>query len=81
MYFSFINDTFPNCSSFKARDLCTPETGVSFRIRENRPPGTFYQFRMLPVQFLCPNISVKYKLLEGECQPQGAIPLPCRTQA
>ncbi|XP_032761712.1 proto-oncogene tyrosine-protein kinase receptor Ret [Rattus rattus] len=69
VYFSFINDTFPNCSSFKARDLCTPETGVSFRIRENRPPGTFYQFRMLPVQFLCPNISVKYRLLEGDGLP------------
>lgn len=77
VYFSFINDTFPNCSSFKAQDLCIPETAVSFRVRENRPPGTFYHFHMLPVQFLCPNISVKYSLLGGEFQPQGAIPLSC----
>lgn len=67
VYFSFINTSFPACSSLKPRELCFPETGVSFRIRENRPPGTFHQFRLLPVQFLCPNISVSYRLLEGEC--------------
>lgn len=79
VYFSFINDTFPACSSLKPQDLCIPETGLSFRIRENRPPGTFYRFQLLPVQYLCKNISVTYRLLEGECQPQGAIPLSCWT--
>ncbi|PNI15143.1 RET isoform 6, partial [Pan troglodytes] len=62
------------CSSLKPRELCFPETRPSFRIRENRPPGTFHQFRLLPVQFLCPNISVAYRLLEGECRPCGAAP-------
>ncbi|KAL1789765.1 proto-oncoprotein tyrosine-protein kinase receptor Ret [Sigmodon hispidus] len=69
VYFSFINDSFPACSSLKSQDLCIPETGLSFRIRENRPPGTFYQFHLLPVQYLCPNISVTYRLLEGENLP------------
>ncbi|NP_001393700.1 proto-oncogene tyrosine-protein kinase receptor Ret isoform n precursor [Homo sapiens] len=65
VYFSFFNTSFPACSSLKPRELCFPETRPSFRIRENRPPGTFHQFRLLPVQFLCPNISVAYRLLEG----------------
>ncbi|CAO2606333.1 Proto-oncogene tyrosine-protein kinase receptor Ret [Lemmus lemmus] len=69
VYFSFMNDSFPACSSLKPQDLCIPETGLSFRIRENRPPGTFYRFQLLPVQFLCPNISVAYRLLEGESLP------------
>lgn len=74
MYFSFFNTSFPACTSLKPRELCFPETRPSFRIRENRPPGTFHQFRLLPVQFLCPNISVAYRLLEGECRPCGATP-------
>ncbi|XP_048959296.1 proto-oncogene tyrosine-protein kinase receptor Ret isoform X2 [Canis lupus dingo] len=74
VYFSFINTSFPACGSLKPRELCFPETGVSFRIRENRPPGTFHQFRLLPMQFLCPNISVSYKLLEGENLPFRCAP-------
>lgn len=77
VYFSFVNTSFPACGSLKPRELCFPETGVSFRIRENRPPGTFHQFRLLPVQFLCPNISVAYRLLEGECRPCRAILSAC----
>ncbi|XP_024900093.1 proto-oncogene tyrosine-protein kinase receptor Ret isoform X5 [Pteropus alecto] len=69
VYFSFINTSFPVCDSLKPRELCFPETGLSFRIRENRPTGTFHQFRLLPVQFLCPNISVAYRLLGGESLP------------
>lgn len=79
VYFSFINDSFPACNSLRSQDLCIPETGLSFRIRENRPPGTFYQFNLLPVKFLCPDIRVEYKLLEGEFQPLGTIPLSCCT--
>ncbi|KAG8523115.1 Proto-oncogene tyrosine-protein kinase receptor Ret [Galemys pyrenaicus] len=75
VYFSFINTSFPACGSLKPKDLCFPEKDPSFRIRENRPPGTFHQFRLLPVQFLCPNISVAYKLLGGEspfrCNPDS----------
>ncbi|XP_069882583.1 proto-oncogene tyrosine-protein kinase receptor Ret-like [Dipodomys merriami] len=69
VYFSFINASFPPCSSLTAQELCFPETGLSFRIRENRPSGTFHQFCRLPVQYLCPNISVSYRLLEGENLP------------
>ncbi|XP_036893677.1 proto-oncogene tyrosine-protein kinase receptor Ret isoform X3 [Sturnira hondurensis] len=69
VYFSFINTTFPACSSLKPKELCFAETGLSFRIRENRPPGTFHQFRLLPIQFLCPNISLAYRLLGGETLP------------
>ncbi|XP_053527409.1 proto-oncogene tyrosine-protein kinase receptor Ret isoform X5 [Artibeus jamaicensis] len=69
VYFSFINTTFPACSSLKPKELCFSETGLSFRIRENRPPGTFHQFHLLPIQFLCPNISVAYRLLGGENLP------------
>ncbi|KAM9051696.1 proto-oncogene tyrosine-protein kinase receptor Ret isoform 5-T5 [Megaptera novaeangliae] len=65
VYFSIINTSFPACGALKPRELCFPETGLSFRIRENRPPGTFHQFRLLPVQFLCPNVSVAYRLLGG----------------
>ncbi|KAM6157288.1 proto-oncogene tyrosine-protein kinase receptor Ret isoform 9-T9 [Erethizon dorsatum] len=54
------------CSSLSSREICFPENGLSFRIRENRPPGTFHQFRLLPVHFLCPNISVVYRLLQGD---------------
>uniref|UniRef100_A0A8C9JHD3 Ret proto-onco n=1 Tax=Panthera tigris altaica TaxID=74533 RepID=A0A8C9JHD3_PANTA len=74
VYFSFVNTSFPACGSLKPRELCFPESGVSFRIRENRPPGTFHQFRLLPVQFLCPNISVAYRLLEGENLPFHCAP-------
>ncbi|XP_046314399.1 proto-oncogene tyrosine-protein kinase receptor Ret isoform X2 [Marmota monax] len=74
VYFSFYNTSFPACSSLKPRELCFPETGLSFRIRENRPPGTFHQFRLLPVQFFCPNISVAYRLLEGESLPFRCAP-------
>ncbi|KAM5139771.1 proto-oncogene tyrosine-protein kinase receptor Ret isoform 13-T13 [Callospermophilus lateralis] len=64
------------CSSLKPRELCFPETGLSFRIRENRPPGTFHQFRLLPVQSFCPNISVAYRLLEDVAEKEGC-PLSC----
>ncbi|KAM4852664.1 proto-oncogene tyrosine-protein kinase receptor Ret [Thomomys bottae] len=74
VYFSFVNASFPPCSSLTARELCFPETGLSFRIRENRPSGTFHQFRLLPVQFLCPNISVAYRLLQGENLPFQCTP-------
>ncbi|XP_066205833.1 proto-oncogene tyrosine-protein kinase receptor Ret isoform X2 [Saccopteryx leptura] len=69
VYFSFINTSFPACGFLKPQELCFPETGLSFRIRENRPPGTFHQFRLLPTQFLCPNISVTYRLLGGANLP------------
>ncbi|XP_053778759.1 proto-oncogene tyrosine-protein kinase receptor Ret isoform X5 [Desmodus rotundus] len=69
VYFSFINTTFPACGSLKPKELCFTETGLSFRIRENRPPGTFHQFRLLPMQFLCPNVSIAYRLLGGENLP------------
>ncbi|KAI4075759.1 ret proto-oncogene [Homo sapiens] len=74
VYFSFFNTSFPACSSLKPRELCFPETRPSFRIRENRPPGTFHQFRLLPVQFLCPNISVAYRLLEDRESLCGKLP-------
>ncbi|KAB0354010.1 hypothetical protein FD755_023297 [Muntiacus reevesi] len=69
VYFSIINASFPACGALKPCELCFPESGLSFRIRENRPPGTFHQFRLLPVQFLCPNVSVAYRLLGGESLP------------
>lgn len=78
MYFSIINASFPACGALKPRELCFPESGLSFRIRENRPPGTFHQFRLLPMQFLCPNVSVAYRLLGGECQAHGAFLDACR---
>uniref|UniRef100_A0A8C0W211 Cadherin domain-containing protein n=1 Tax=Castor canadensis TaxID=51338 RepID=A0A8C0W211_CASCN len=74
VYFSFINTSFPACSSLTPRELCFPDTSLSFRIRENRPPGTFHQFRLLPMQFLCPNISVAYRLLQGESLPFRCAP-------
>ncbi|XP_031812239.1 proto-oncogene tyrosine-protein kinase receptor Ret [Sarcophilus harrisii] len=66
---SVINTTMPACSSLKPREFCFLETGLSFRIRENKPPGTFHQFRLLPVQHLCPNISISYQLLGEEALP------------
>ncbi|KAM9051698.1 proto-oncogene tyrosine-protein kinase receptor Ret isoform 7-T7 [Megaptera novaeangliae] len=76
VYFSIINTSFPACGALKPRELCFPETGLSFRIRENRPPGTFHQFRLLPVQFLCPNVSVAYRLL-GDVAEEPGCPLSC----
>ncbi|KAM6163286.1 proto-oncogene tyrosine-protein kinase receptor Ret isoform 15-T15 [Rhynchocyon petersi] len=76
VYFSFINVSFPACRSLKPRDLCFQETGLSFRIRENRPPGTFHQFLLLPVHFLCPNVSVAYRLL-GDVADAAGCPLSC----
>ncbi|KAM6157292.1 proto-oncogene tyrosine-protein kinase receptor Ret isoform 13-T13 [Erethizon dorsatum] len=64
------------CSSLSSREICFPENGLSFRIRENRPPGTFHQFRLLPVHFLCPNISVVYRLLQDVAEAAGC-PLSC----
>ncbi|XP_006147772.1 proto-oncogene tyrosine-protein kinase receptor Ret isoform X1 [Tupaia chinensis] len=72
--FSFINTSFPACSSLRPQELCFPEASLSFRIRENKPPGTFHQFRLLPTQFLCPNISVTYRLLGGESLPFRCAP-------
>lgn len=66
VYFIFMNTSFPTCDTFEDKDLCFPPSDLSFRIRENRPPGVFYQFRQLPVHFLCPHINVTYQLLEGE---------------
>uniref|UniRef100_H0X4E9 Proto-oncogene tyrosine-protein kinase receptor Ret n=1 Tax=Otolemur garnettii TaxID=30611 RepID=H0X4E9_OTOGA len=74
VYFSFINASFPACSSLKPQELCFPETDLSFRIRENRPPGTFHQFRLLPIQFHCPNVSMTYRLLGGENLPFRCAP-------
>ncbi|XP_016050251.2 proto-oncogene tyrosine-protein kinase receptor Ret [Erinaceus europaeus] len=74
VYFVVSNTSFPACSSLKARELCFPESGLSFRIRENRPPGTFHQFRLLPVQALCPNVSVAYRLLGGDTWPFRCAP-------
>ncbi|XP_044516173.1 LOW QUALITY PROTEIN: proto-oncogene tyrosine-protein kinase receptor Ret [Gracilinanus agilis] len=64
-----INATMPACSSLKPREFCFLETGLSFRIKENKPPGTFHQFRLLPVQHLCPNISISYQFLRDEDLP------------
>ncbi|KAL6047058.1 hypothetical protein STEG23_026852 [Scotinomys teguina] len=50
-------------------DLCILETGLSFRIRKNSTPDTFYQLHLLPVWFLCPYTSETYRLLEGESLP------------
>ncbi|KAL6085845.1 hypothetical protein STEG23_033393 [Scotinomys teguina] len=69
VYFSFINDSFPACRSLKSQDFCIPETGLSFCIRENRLPRTFYQLYLLTVQLLCPNINVTHRLLERESLP------------
>ncbi|XP_004452169.1 LOW QUALITY PROTEIN: proto-oncogene tyrosine-protein kinase receptor Ret [Dasypus novemcinctus] len=74
VYFNLVNASFPSCGSLQPRQLCFPETGLSFRIRENRPPGTFHQFRLLPVQFLCPNVSATYRLLGGESLPFRCAP-------
>ncbi|XP_076980637.1 proto-oncogene tyrosine-protein kinase receptor Ret [Tamandua tetradactyla] len=74
VYFSFVNASFPSCGSLQPRQLCFPERGLSFRIRENRPPGRFHQFRQLPVQFLCPNVSATYRLLGGESLPFRCAP-------
>ncbi|XP_055976589.1 proto-oncogene tyrosine-protein kinase receptor Ret [Sorex fumeus] len=75
VYFCFMNTSFPTCDGFEVKDLCFPPSDLSFRIRENRPPGTFYQFRQLPVHSLCPNISVTYQLLEDSrpfrCAPDS----------
>ncbi|KAL6059072.1 hypothetical protein STEG23_024065 [Scotinomys teguina] len=81
VYFSFINDSFPACSSLKSQDLCISDSGLSFHTRENRPPGTFYQLYLLSVQFLCLNVSVTYSLLEGESllqprQIEGTLVVP-----
>lgn len=80
VYFSCINSSFPACGSFPPRQLCFPDTDLAFRIRENRPSGTFHQFRLLPMQYLCPDISVVYSLLQGEGRP-AARPPPCPSMA
>ncbi|XP_028917087.1 proto-oncogene tyrosine-protein kinase receptor Ret [Ornithorhynchus anatinus] len=69
---SIINTTAPTCSSLKAREFCFLDTGLSFRIKENKPPGTFHQFRLLPVQQLCPNISISYQLIAD-----AGVPFRC----
>ncbi|KAM5237005.1 proto-oncogene tyrosine-protein kinase receptor Ret isoform 6-T6 [Ctenodactylus gundi] len=60
------------CGALSPSEVCFPDRNLSFRIRENRPPGTFHQLRLLPVHFLCPNVSVTYSLLPG-----GSLPFRC----
>ncbi|XP_058527543.1 proto-oncogene tyrosine-protein kinase receptor Ret [Ochotona princeps] len=74
VYFSCMNSSFPACGSITPRQLCFPDTDLAFRIRENKPSGTFHQFRLLPMQFLCPDISVVYSLLGGENGPFRCAP-------
>ncbi|KAM5237007.1 proto-oncogene tyrosine-protein kinase receptor Ret isoform 8-T8 [Ctenodactylus gundi] len=63
VYFFLFNTSFPACGALSPSEVCFPDRNLSFRIRENRPPGTFHQLRLLPVHFLCPNVSVTYSLL------------------
>ncbi|KAM5237012.1 proto-oncogene tyrosine-protein kinase receptor Ret isoform 13-T13 [Ctenodactylus gundi] len=64
------------CGALSPSEVCFPDRNLSFRIRENRPPGTFHQLRLLPVHFLCPNVSVTYSLLPDVAEPEGC-PVSC----
>ncbi|XP_075114026.1 proto-oncogene tyrosine-protein kinase receptor Ret [Leptodactylus fuscus] len=58
----------PNCSSLKPEDLCFGDP-LSFHIKENRPPGTFFQFYPHFYASQCPNISVSYTLILDQRLP------------
>ncbi|KAM5237011.1 proto-oncogene tyrosine-protein kinase receptor Ret isoform 12-T12 [Ctenodactylus gundi] len=76
VYFFLFNTSFPACGALSPSEVCFPDRNLSFRIRENRPPGTFHQLRLLPVHFLCPNVSVTYSLLPDVAEPEGC-PVSC----
>lgn len=59
----------PSCSSLQPKDLCFGKTELSFHIKENRPPGRFFQFYPHFYNQQCPNISVSYTLILDQRLP------------
>ncbi|XP_056387378.1 proto-oncogene tyrosine-protein kinase receptor Ret-like isoform X5 [Hyla sarda] len=57
------DNKIPNCSSLLPEDVCFRGTELSFHIKENRPPGRFFQFYPHYCTHQSPNISVSYSLL------------------
>ncbi|CAJ0949972.1 unnamed protein product [Ranitomeya imitator] len=59
----------PNCSALQPKDLCFGDPQLSFHIKENRPPGRFFQFYPYVPAHQCPNISVGYTLILDQHLP------------
>ncbi|XP_044155976.1 proto-oncogene tyrosine-protein kinase receptor Ret [Bufo gargarizans] len=59
----------PSCSLLQPNDLCFGETELSFHIKENRPPGRFFEFYPHFRADPCPNISVSYTMILDQQLP------------
>ncbi|KAG9485288.1 proto-oncogene tyrosine-protein kinase receptor Ret [Eleutherodactylus coqui] len=59
----------PDCSSLEPKDVCFEKTELSFHIRENRPPGRFFQFYPHFSVLQCPDINVSYTVILDQHLP------------
>ncbi|XP_075697839.1 proto-oncogene tyrosine-protein kinase receptor Ret [Rhinoderma darwinii] len=66
---SLKDNRISNCSSLQPKDLCFGDTEFSFHIKENRPPGRFFQFYPHFRAHPCPNISISYTLILDQGLP------------
>ncbi|KAM5140971.1 proto-oncogene tyrosine-protein kinase receptor Ret isoform 2-T2 [Mantella aurantiaca] len=66
---SFKNITIPSCPSLQLKDLCFGNPDLIFHIKEERPPGRFYQFHPRFSMYKCRNISVSYTLILDKDSP------------
>ncbi|XP_072280054.1 proto-oncogene tyrosine-protein kinase receptor Ret [Pyxicephalus adspersus] len=66
---SFKNTVIPDCFSPQLNDFCFGNTKLSFHIKEERPPGRFYQFRPRFTLPKCHNVSVSYSIIPEKDSP------------
>uniref|UniRef100_A0A8D0HEW8 Proto-oncogene tyrosine-protein kinase receptor Ret n=1 Tax=Sphenodon punctatus TaxID=8508 RepID=A0A8D0HEW8_SPHPU len=69
VHLSIINATAPSCGFLTPSQLCFTEMDLSFHIKENKPPSTFHQLQLPPIQHQCQNVSISYKLVAAEGLP------------
>ncbi|KAM4636533.1 proto-oncogene tyrosine-protein kinase receptor Ret [Discoglossus pictus] len=63
VHLSILNLTSPGCSSLPPKELCFSNTDLTFHVKENKPPGRFYQFLSRPILQQCRNITINYTLI------------------
>ncbi|XP_040176609.1 proto-oncogene tyrosine-protein kinase receptor Ret [Rana temporaria] len=69
IYLSFKNIMITNCSSLQLKDFCFGNSDLLFHIKEERPPGRFYQFHPRFTLQKCRNVSVSYALILDKDSP------------
>ncbi|XP_053167652.1 proto-oncogene tyrosine-protein kinase receptor Ret isoform X2 [Hemicordylus capensis] len=74
VHLSVINATMPACSSLVPGQLCFADMDLSFHIKENKPPGTVYQFQSSSLQQQCQNGTVLAALMVYDADTTPIFP-------